>query len=422
MLSFFKKLLAGILLTQSLMLTADDHNEFNHPELPGCLNECNPRTIKFSHFTETDGNRCLKMEIVDFTTVKDSKERLINGSVWLGNFKTAPNQVYDYEIFLKGTADHVYLSCLEWDGPRRYSDLKIIKPFSYRKIPLSGEWKSYKGHFQAGPRAEKVAIAVNLYEDERYHKKVYQKGDYVLIDKVKIADKDGRNLFTHLSFLPAETEKTAGKKENEYVILCKGNSITRHGFNETTKRVLGWDHIAGMAASKEENDYAHRLASMIAKALPEKKIRLVFGSGNKAVLKNLEQEQAMKPDLIVWQGGEHAVVPKELPLFETFMRDTLKNLINFPGKPIVITVGVWETSPYRKGSLAEKVQTIQRKVSTEFDIPFVSVEKFANDPACRGWGTSAGVKWHPNDLGMKKYADAIFSAWQAEYQKKKESK
>ena len=67
MLSFLKKLLAGILLTQSLMLTADDHNEFNHPELPGCLNECNPRTIKFSHFTEADGNRCLKIMIMKFS-------------------------------------------------------------------------------------------------------------------------------------------------------------------------------------------------------------------------------------------------------------------------------------------------------------------------------------------------------------------
>ena len=56
-----------------------------------------------------------------------------------------------------------------------------------------------------------------------------------------------------LSFVkPAET-RSAGKKGNEYLISCIGNSITRHGFNEQTIRELGWGRECGMAASSEKN-------------------------------------------------------------------------------------------------------------------------------------------------------------------------
>lgn len=45
------------------------------------------------------------------------------------------------------------------------------------------------------------------------------------------------------------------------------------------------------------------------------------------------------------------------------------------------------------------------------NIPFVSVEELAGDKTNRGYGSHSGVQWHPNDAGMKGYAEGLFKAW-----------
>lgn len=412
----WKKLLCILALSTVTAVFGSDYNEFESNPFSGIHRGFGPQN-KLTAVTEADGNQCLKFEIASFRTTENGK-RMIHGSLHLGRFNTKPGEIFHYSVSVKGTIPFVFLSALEWIGKDFDKDLKFTKDLKYRRIPVSADWKEYTGTFTAGEKAQKITLALMLYEDERYTEKLeYSLGDYVLLDKVRITVTNGTNLFTHLSFLPPPQEKFV-KKPGDYVILCKGNSITRHSANDWTREKLGWNHVAGMAASKEENDYAHRLASMIQEVMPGKNVRLLFGRGNKTVLSDIANERAYRPDLIILQGGEHAVTPKELPSFEKFMRDTLKCLKEFPGKPQVITVGVWETSPYTEGSLMQKVQKIQSSVSKEFDIPFVSVEKFANDPACRGWGTSSGVRWHPNDLGMEKYAEAIFTVWESENKKK----
>ena len=88
--------------------------------------------------------------------------------------------------------------------------------------------------------------------------------------------------------------------------------------------------------------------------------------------------------------------------------------------PRVICVGVWESASkcvYPPDSLAGRVEAIQRRVSAKHGIPFVSVADLAVDPSCHGWGTSGGVRWHPNDTGMAGYASRIFEAWKKAYHK-----
>ena len=96
-----------------------------------------------------------------------------------------------------------------------------------------------------------------------------------------------------LPFLRPGENTEAPKAQNEYVILMDGNSITRHDVSPQIIEKYGWDRLCGMAASSEENDYAHLLAAKIQKKLPAMKVRLIFGSPEK---------QTVMPDLVVFQG------------------------------------------------------------------------------------------------------------------------
>src|ERR1700678_2947065 len=62
---------------------------------------------------------------------------------------------------------------------------------------------------------------------------------------------------------PVADEAIAQSAPNAYRILFIGDSITRHNTNPDILARLGWDHIAGMAASSEDKDYVHLLAAKI---------------------------------------------------------------------------------------------------------------------------------------------------------------
>ncbi len=208
-----------------------------------------------------------------------------------------------------------------------------------------------------------------------------------------------------LSFVkPAETG-SAGKKEKEYLISCIGNSITRHGFNAQTIRNLGWGRECGMAASCEANDYAHLLAGRIQKLFPERKVRLVFNRADP------------ESDLIVWQGGEHDVLPEKLATFERRLTERLREYLRIT--PHVIVIGIWnpvcreefkECTASFYPSAAKQVEAIEKKVCRDLGIPFAAVSEYENDPENTGSGEVAGVRWHPNDNGMKRYAEAAYRA------------
>lgn len=214
----------------------------------------------------------------------------------------------------------------------------------------------------------------------------------------------------NLPFVAADSSTFTKKKANEYVILFKGNSITRHHANEWTKKSLGWNHIAGMAASSEDKDYAHILAGKIQKAMPGKSVRIVFGQGNTAALKSIGKEKEYQADFIVFQGGEH-VTPKNIDEYPSFLEKVLTALKKFPGAPAVLAVGVW--SPTRPVSPTYSgVLDIQKQVCEKCRVPLAVIFDIAEDPRCSGSGASPGVKWHPNDIGMEKIADRIYSLWE----------
>ncbi|MCX7044249.1 MAG: SGNH/GDSL hydrolase family protein [Candidatus Sumerlaeota bacterium] len=226
------------------------------------------------------------------------------------------------------------------------------------------------------------------------------------------------------SELPANS--ASPQSEGAYRVLCVGNSISRHGSNTDTIKRLQWDHVAGMAATSEDKDYAHLLAGRIEKALG-RKVALSFTSlvsgGEGTAEKRLEPVKplAAKPyDLIIIQHGEHEKSAKG----ESAARETYEKMVSLfdvpssASKPFIICVGVW--SPGSGGAYSGWAKTLQNMMQTvcrERSLPFVSVEEFALDPANRGWGENAGVKWHPNDRGHALYAEKVFKAFVQEAEK-----
>lgn len=206
---------------------------------------------------------------------------------------------------------------------------------------------------------------------------------------------------------------------NAYRILYVGDSITLHGTSVAVQKKLKWKHVAGMAASAGELDYAHLLAGRIAAVLPTRTVEIRYhtlgGSGSAAQrLSAVAQVLPVAPHLVVVQLGEHEKEAAGPEAFRTSYRGLLAAFDQLTPRPLVVCTGVW--NPYGKGTRTAyqgwpaTLDRIMGEVCAERGIPFVPVMRYALDPACSGSGESSGVQWHPNDQGHRGYADALFTA------------
>ena len=210
-----------------------------------------------------------------------------------------------------------------------------------------------------------------------------------------------------LHYTAPKFQKPFPKAKNEYRVLFKGNSITRHSVNKKLK----WDRDCGMAASELSKDYVHQFAAMLQKAMPDKKVTVAYGSQNSSTIQKDRLQQA---DLVVIQNAEHFIV--SVPKFNEYpsmMRGCLDRIRKFPGSPRIIIIGIWCPGKDEYKNYVRKMEDVQRKLAEEYKTGFVSVEKYAVDPACSGDGEDDGVKWHPNDKGMEGYAKELFKVWSA---------
>lgn len=232
-----------------------------------------------------------------------------------------------------------------------------------------------------------------------------------IMNKVQPGDK-------RLSQLDVIEDVDIAKGKNDYRILFIGDSITRHGFSKKTIRLMGWGHTAGMAATKEENDYAHLLAAKIQKTMPKKTVHPYFhnkgGSGSiMHRLSVIDSFESYEPHLVVVQLGEHEKERNGVNMLKNNYTRLLQSIQKWSSRPIIICTGVWSiTKPPAYTNWSRKVEDSMKSTCKKLSIPFASVEKYALDPSCSGWGTHAGVKWHPNDKGMQGYATEIFKQFQ----------
>jgi hypothetical protein len=224
--------------------------------------------------------------------------------------------------------------------------------------------------------------------------------------------------------LPVWNSRQPSGAPNTFRILFIGDSITRHQADSNTIAHLGWDHVAGMAASDESKDYAHLLGRRIQATLPDRKVELYFDKyGNMSigdtpsVAEKIEPMKPLMPNLVVIQLGEHESSKIGMDVFREKYEELVTAFDHWNPHPIVITTGPWAPpkdgiSSYEDDGHAAQLQRIMSEVSAHHRIPFVSVQDLAEDPACRGWGQNPGVQWHPNDKGQAGYADKLWAAYQ----------
>ena len=206
-------------------------------------------------------------------------------------------------------------------------------------------------------------------------------------DNAKLVAEPGDERLSQLDV--AETTEVV-KDEKAFRILFIGDSITRHGFSQKTIQKLGWDHVAGMAASAEDKDYAHLVTAELQARMPERSVHLHFhnkgGSGAaRHRLSTIDEFAELQPHLVIVQLGEHE---KEHAGIEALQRDygaLLAAIQGWKPTPQIICTGVW--NPYKAGertaytAWSRQVEDTMKGICNAKGIPFASVEQVALDPA-----------------------------------------
>ncbi len=218
----------------------------------------------------------------------------------------------------------------------------------------------------------------------------------------------GSKALSHVEVI--SSPKNFNPSPDDFRIYFIGDSITRHGVNKNTIEKLKWSHIAGMAASSQDKDYAHLVAKAIGTMLPKRKVKMFFGAGNNAkrALTGMPIAAKYRPDLVIVQLGEHEKPNKGTDSIHADYEKLLDALLAINPRPLIICTGVWapQTGKQYVGN-AKIIEDIQEQLCKAKGIPFASVQKYALDQKCSGSGETRGVQWHPNDLGQAGYATEI---------------
>jgi lysophospholipase L1-like esterase len=205
-----------------------------------------------------------------------------------------------------------------------------------------------------------------------------------------------------------------------YRILFVGDSITLHGFNEITKKNLGWGHTSGMAASSRQYDYVSILSREISDAREQPTVVCYHTAGGSGTvdqrLRALDSVINTRPNLVVIQLGEHEDIRSGIGNLEENYRKLITALRRLDSRPSIIAVGPWSLSRQnglgRYSGWSGEVDRVMASVSSEEHVPYSSVADIAALPLAHGDGSSDGVRWHPNDYGHGLYAKRLFLLYQ----------
>jgi len=190
-----------------------------------------------------------------------------------------------------------------------------------------------------------------------------------------------------------------------------GNSICKHPIISGV-----WWGDWGMAATTRENDYVHKFLSFMKeknKNATSDAFNIAAWETNYATFnKSTMDPYLVGKDLVVVRLGENVT-------YYTDFQNQYKILIQYiqskaPNADIILGGQFWTN--------AQK-ETAMKNVATELGLPFVSVNHLDSATYKQTVGgivygddgnthtiTDSGVAIHPNDLGMQKIAEALFSA------------
>lgn len=183
-----------------------------------------------------------------------------------------------------------------------------------------------------------------------------------------------------------------------------GNSITRHGRAEA----LGWYGDYGMAASCEENDYVHRLASKL--EADGRRARLCVANlaewertRDMALLDTLYREVfAFRADIAIVRLGENAGLTENLERFKGCY-SLLAARLKACGAKVILTDLFWAYAPF---------DAFVKEFAARQGYSFVQLHDLGSRSEMKALGKfpHAGVCMHPGDRGMAEIADRLYGA------------
>ena len=190
-------------------------------------------------------------------------------------------------------------------------------------------------------------------------------------------------------------------------ILIIGNSITLHG----ARTDIGWHGNWGMAATKPENDYVHKLYEFLQRDGFDVYIRVRQAVQeweccypNDNVLAAFQADRDFHADLLLFRLGEN--IQAEYigkPIDETELFDKMKELVEYviPQGKAVYSTCFWETkwSDACIRQLAEeRKEPVVELGALSLDVSMKALNDFEH------WG----VANHPGDKGMQAIADLLY--------------
>lgn len=191
-------------------------------------------------------------------------------------------------------------------------------------------------------------------------------------------------------------------------LLVLGNSITWR----TPNADLGWFGNWGMAASLQENDFSHVLASMIEKSQGQK---LILYPRNVSDFERFPESfdfsrlnfvEYFRPDaVVIFLGDNVNADPKKISVFGKKYEHLLTTLVS-GGVAKIYCVSTWWSNG--------KVDDLISKACLARGGKFVDIKGVSNLPGMRANSferfSNPGVAAHPSDEGMGVIAEHIFNA------------
>jgi alpha-L-arabinofuranosidase len=189
-------------------------------------------------------------------------------------------------------------------------------------------------------------------------------------------------------------------------VLIIGNSITQHG----PQADLGWKNSCGMAATREDKDYAHLLYQNVCRTQPNLKPELQLAYlGSERTMSGYEHLIPCQADLIIVELGDNyagkANAQELLLPYEKMLAGLKKGH----------TSRVYCLSTWGKPQL----NTWIKKAAENQGAGYVDISHLFANPANRavseGHFKHDGVNWHPGDRGMQAIADILWKAIKSQY-------
>lgn len=197
-----------------------------------------------------------------------------------------------------------------------------------------------------------------------------------------------------------------GKQNGCPKIMIIGNSITRH----EPAPAIGWGSDHGMAASCKENDYVHRLISMITEKQPDASFIIIQAAQWEFKYRTADKDalflgaKGFHPDIIVTLLSENIPAPeftKEAFIYEMgALHDYLSD-----GHPVRLIQG---DSFFNNREKCEAIHAYCESRGADF----VLISDLSGDKENLAIGKfeHEGIAHHPGDVGMKNIAERFFEA------------